>query len=53
VAQSFFFEEERYEGNMAGVHGLDGEPLCVDLNVDHFHKLFEGIDYLPEDGALI
>ena len=53
VAECLFFEEQRDQGNMARVHGLDGKPFGVDLDVDHLNKLLERVNDLPEDGALI
>lgn len=29
---------------MAGVHGLDGESLGGDIDVDHFDKVLEGFN---------
>jgi hypothetical protein len=35
VGKSFFLEDQGYECDMAGVHGLDGKTLGVDLDIDH------------------
>lgn len=48
-----FLEQERDQCNMAGIHGLDGESLAVDLDVDHLDQFLEGVDDLAEDGALL
>ena len=41
VAEGLFLEEERDECDMAGVHGLNGETLGVDFDVDHLDEFLE------------
>ena len=36
---------------MATIHGLDRHAFAVDFNVDHLHKFFKRVNYLPEEGA--
>ncbi len=53
VTEGLFFEEEGDQSDMAAVHGLDGESLGGDLDVDHLDQLLEGVDDLAENRALV
>ena len=46
--EGFLSELQGDEGDMAGVHGLDGKSFGGDVNVDHFDEVLEGVDDFAE-----
>ena len=53
IGEGLFSELERNQCDMAWVHGLNGESLWGDINVDHFDEVLEGVDYSAEDGTFL
>ena len=49
--EGLLLEEEGDQCNMAAIHGLNGESLAVDFDVDHLHQLLQGVNDLSEEGA--
>ena len=52
VLEALKSEEERDEGNMVGVHGLEGEPYGGAVEVCIVHELLDGLQNLLQEGAL-
>jgi hypothetical protein len=53
AGEGLLLDEERDQGNVTAVHGLNGEALGVHLDVDHLHKVLDGVNDLSEERAFL